>query len=161
TVLTVGAGPCKEIEDAVKRGQMAPGVEFTAIDIDQRAIEFAKSRVAKLASVRFERVNAMRFRSEGTFSLVYSLGLFDYLSDRAFVALARRLGNHLRPGGRLVIGNFGEFNPTRGYMEFGGWGLEHRSAARLKRLAAESGLDGAHVTSDSTGVNLFLHFSAA
>ncbi|MEM8710122.1 MAG: hypothetical protein AAGG01_04155, partial [Planctomycetota bacterium] len=48
TVLTIGAGPCKEIEDAVKRGQMAPGVEFTAIDIDQRAIEFAKSRVARL-----------------------------------------------------------------------------------------------------------------
>ncbi len=87
-------------------------------------------------------------------------GLFDYLDDRKFVYLLGKLRAHLVTGGRLIIGNFSNRNPTRKYMElFGKWFLYHRSEQELVALATASGVAEEQVTvySEPLGVNLFLH----
>ena len=65
------------------------------------------------------------------------------------------------PGGQLVVGNFGNVNPTRGYMEaLVNWYLEHRSDDQLRNLArsaCDSARDVIEVRSEATGVNRFLH----
>ena len=65
-----------------------------------------------------------------------------------------------KPGGEVVVGNFGDFNPSRDYMElFGNWCLEHRSREKLCQLAEQAGavLDQTRVEWEPEGVNLFLH----
>ena len=92
---------------------------------------------------------------EGSYDLVYSAGLFDYLKDRAARAAGVRLVDALAPGGTAVIGNFDVANPTRPLMELIlDWPLHHRSAGDLGRLFGDLGT-GITIEREATGVNLF------
>src|SRR5262249_43608178 len=104
------------------------------------------------------QANVLRFEPQETYDFIWASGLFDYLSDATFVRLTRRLLAALRPGGELVIGNFGLHKPTRLFMELVlDWRLHNRSAAELLRLAALAGERRAEVGREAKGVNLFLH----
>jgi extracellular factor (EF) 3-hydroxypalmitic acid methyl ester biosynthesis protein len=71
------------------------------------------------------------------FSLVYTLGLFDYLSDRLAARVARARWETLAPGGQLVA-NFAPNFPGAGYMEMMmDWWLHSRSAAELAECWSE------------------------
>ena len=54
----------------------------------------------------------------GERQIIYSAGLFDYLSDRSFAALLGTLYEALAGGGQLLIGNVDVSNPTRYFMEY-------------------------------------------
>ena len=97
---------------------------------------------------------------DGSYDLIYSAGLFDYLTDRHVrTRPATRLAAALTPGGRAVIGNFGAANPTRPLMElFLDWPLYHRSASDL-RLFGDSGTSMT-VEQEATGINLFAVLTA-
>ncbi|MCK7488834.1 MAG: class I SAM-dependent methyltransferase [Anaerotruncus sp.] len=96
--------------------------------------------------MRFEQDNIKRLIVEkgngrdlyAGVDFVYTAGLFDYLSDRASNRLIHKLYSFLKPGGSLVIGNFGLYNPQRFIMEFRAeWFLIHRGEFELrKRLQA-------------------------
>lgn len=59
--------------------------------------------------------------------LVYSIGLIDYFNDQLVVKLADA-HQILRPGGRLVLGNFHPSNPSKAFMDYVlDWRLLHRS----------------------------------
>ena len=107
-----------------------------------------------------ERANVLRLMPAGSYDLIWSSGLFDYLSDRAFVRLARRMLGALRPGGEMVVGNFAPVPSARSYMELVvDWDLNLRTQGDLLRLAAEIGAapGEAWVGREPAGVNLFLH----
>ena len=77
---------------------------------------------------------AGRVGCEG-FDLAYAAGLFDYLSDEVSCRLIERMLACLRPGGRLLIGNFTPVNWGRSYMEaFMDWHLIHRTLQQLRDL---------------------------
>ena len=59
----------------------------------------------------------------------------------------------------MTVGNFSTNNPTRPYMEFAEWFLNHRDKEHLISLAENAGLthDSIYVGEESEGVNLFLH----
>jgi extracellular factor (EF) 3-hydroxypalmitic acid methyl ester biosynthesis protein len=64
--------------------------------------------------------------------------LFDYLSPGVARRLAAAMFALLRPGGRLLFGNFVPEIRDRGYMEsYMGWRLIYRSAADLQSLIAD------------------------
>lgn len=91
--------------------------------------------------------------------MIYSAGLFDYLSDRTFRGLLGALYQALVPGGLLAIGNFSAGNPSRWMMEyFVDWFLIHRSPEQLRAHAAALNPTPASVDVDAEplGVNLFL-----
>ena len=51
-----------------------------------------------------------------------------------------RMVRFTESGGEVVVGNFGEYNPTRNYMELlGGWRLIHRSGEHLRNRAVPVG----------------------
>jgi hypothetical protein len=86
--------------------------------------------------------------------LVYSIGLYDYLSARTAAALTARLWSALAAGGLLVAGNFADGeHADRHLLESGlDWYLNYRTAADL--LALVDGLPGlaaADVRTDPTG----------
>ena len=159
-VLNIGSGPARDVREWLDSNGTA-GTHFDCVDLDANAIGFAKSLCAAHAeAVRFIHGNALTFKPSCRYGLVWSSGLFDYLEDRLFVRLLRRLLRFTEPGGEVVVGNFGDYNPTQNYMELlGGWRLIHRSREHLHALAAEAGarFEKVAIGVEPEGVNLFLH----
>ncbi|MCS6915782.1 MAG: class I SAM-dependent methyltransferase [Myxococcales bacterium] len=171
-LVSVGCGPAREVEVLLEREpELGPRMEVTLIDQDPRAISYCERKLTPLAErtgarMLFMRESVRRLLTAGSLlytlgprDLIYSAGLFDYLSERSFVALLSSLYDAIAPGGRLVVGNIDISNPSRYLMEyFGEWFLIHRSAPQLLdkvRLLRPTPRQ-AHVEAEPLGVNLFL-----
>lgn len=158
-LLNVGSGPGRDLQEYFVNTPNSR-ILCTSIDNDARAIAHAAT-VCKSVSKRvsFRQENALRFRPSESPHLIWSAGLFDYLNDRLFVTLLRRMWRMLAAGGEMVIGNFSPMNSTRGYMEMGGWVLHHRDRAQLETLALKAGVpwEGINISSEAEGINLFSH----
>lgn len=159
-VLNVASGPARDVREWFQSETCVP-TWMDCVDMDANAIAFAKRLCAPFAEhLHFHERNVLRFLPSRGYDLVWSAGLFDYLSDRVFVHLLKAMLAVCKPGGEIVVGNFGDFNPSRDYMElFGNWCLEHRSQEKLFQLAAEAGAvhEQTRVEWEPEGVNLFLH----
>lgn len=159
SVLKLASGPGRSMYEWLQANPNA-ALNIECIDIDPKAIDYARQLNARHADkLRFHCMNALQFRAERQYQLIWSAGLFDYFSDAIFVRLLRRLLSALAPGGELVVGNFAPSNPNRAYMALMSWDLIHRSADALRRLALRAGAraDEIHVGQEEAGVNLFLH----
>jgi SAM-dependent methyltransferase len=72
----------------------------------------------------------------GKFDFIYSLGLFDYLSDKAAARLLATMVDMLHPGGKVWIANFAPEIWTVGFMEaVMDWWLIYRSEEQIRSLA--------------------------
>ena len=174
--MSVACGPALEFYDFLTSfdGKKLPfHLDFIAIDQDKAALADASSRIEPLTrghdqiKATFEQDNIKRLIVDKTntktlyenMDMVYTAGLFDYLSSRASNRLIHKLYSFLKPGGLLIIGNFGPYNPQRFIMEFAAeWFLIYRSEDELKDLA--QGLPEnikLTVEKEPEGVNLFLN----
>ncbi len=169
---SIGCGPAREI-DALLSHDPALGacIDVMLVDQDARAISYCERKLGPLALATSARVHLVResirrlltggslAHTLGPRDLIYSAGLFDYLSDRSFATLLSALYDAVVPGGSLVIGNVNVNNPTRYFMEyFLEWFLVHRSPAQLldqARLLRPTPRS-VRVESEPLGVNLFL-----
>jgi cyclopropane fatty-acyl-phospholipid synthase-like methyltransferase len=137
-------------------------VLIDCVEQDMNAIEHA-TRVCRdhLGSIRFYRRNALRFQSDTAYDLIWSAGLFDYLEDKVFVFMLRKLKTLVASQGEIVVGNFSTTNPSRHYMQVVDWILHHRSPPTLRHLATEAGFpeDCISIGKEPLGVNLFLHIN--
>ena len=98
-------------------------------------------------------------RKYGTFDLIYAGGLYDYLSDVFARRLTDSLLTALRPGGRLLIGNFAPGLVETGFMEaFMDWFLIYRTTAQVQAIA--DGLTGdvadCEIVADDDGQVVYL-----
>lgn len=158
-LLNVASGPARDLYELY--AMINPDMLVTTcVDIDAEAIAFASELCGPFAAqVRFHQKNILRFSSAEKYDVIWSAGLFDYFDDRLFVLALKRLLTMLRPGGEILIGNFSEYNPSRGYMElFGEWFLIHRSPEQLISLSLQAGVQPELITveQEPLGINLFL-----
>lgn len=159
-VLNVASGPARDLQEFF---QTHPDADMLVdcVDMDAHAIEYARHLCAPWSNkLQFHHRNVLRFVPSRGYDLVWSAGLFDYLSDRLFVGLLKALLAVAKPGAEVVIGNFSDFNPSRDYMElFGNWRLHHRSRQTLINLATQAGAspDMVQILWEPEGVNYFLH----
>lgn len=73
----------------------------------------------------------------GTFDLIYSVGLFDYLHRGLAARVTDSLFRMTRPGGSLLVTNMVHGIRDVGYMEaFMDWRLEYRNAQEMFALTA-------------------------
>jgi hypothetical protein len=73
----------------------------------------------------------------GHLDLVYSAGLYDYLSDNTARRLTQILFGMLNPGGRLMVANFATC-PEAGYLEaFMDWWLIYRDEDQMQSLTLD------------------------
>jgi SAM-dependent methyltransferase len=162
-VLNIASGPARDLREWFDANPDST-IHFDCIELDPKAIAHAREVCGAYADrVNFHHQNALRFVPESKYDLIWSAGLFDYLTDRLFTRLLRSLLPFVSAGGEVVVGNFSEFNASRDYMELmGDWYLEHRSEAKLRELAEKAGAGALQVDVrwEPEGVNLFVHVLA-
>jgi len=165
-IMNLACGSNRELFDFLARWGGRGAVEAVCIDVDQEALEYTDQWVNTFphqASVRLMQDNVVKWslgrtmHDLGRFDIIYSVGLCDYLDRRLFKALAGRCFEHLKPGGKFVVGNFGTANPNRVFMDqILHWNLIHRSTEDLRELLGGTLFgDEVELRVEKTGVNLF------
>lgn len=166
-VLSLGSGPAREVEHFLAGPDFPEGhVAFTLVDQEDAALTYAYEKtyphiVAAGGRVRVQCLNTSFtdiLRINGGLEnvppqdMVYSVGLFDYLTDRRATMLLRKLYDMLAPGGLLIIGNMNQAPfSTLWPMEFiSDWTLEYRTEEQM--LAWAKDLPGTvHTETEATG----------
>lgn len=144
SILSVASGHCRELEGSLLGNPaLAKAGRLVAFDQDPESCQTVKKDYASYpvdvvcASVR--KLLAESAISLGKFDLIYSAGLFDYLTDDEAKKLVGAMVAMLKPGGKLLVGNFAPSSVGRGYMElFLDWKLIYRDAAQLSRLFGDA-----------------------
>lgn len=146
-LLSVACGHARELQGSLVDSELFDG-EFVALDQDPLSCaEVQRSMAGRRVRVLQRGVRELMTAEGGAgptpplaaelgrFDLIYSAGLYDYLPDVAAQRLARRLLQMLRPGGRLLIGNFVPAGSGRAYQElFMDWTLVLRNEVRMREL---------------------------
>jgi extracellular factor (EF) 3-hydroxypalmitic acid methyl ester biosynthesis protein len=170
-ILSVASGPAIEIEDILAFPENFDKYHFTLLDQDRLALNEAadlihgieKKSDAKVqvdyvaASVRSMIANKRFKRELGTFHFIYSMGLFDYLTQRVGNAVLKSLYQLLKPGGKIIIGNFHESNQSRCFLDYWlDWHLIHRTEAEFLDLLKDISAVETSVFFENTGNQMFL-----
>jgi hypothetical protein len=182
-VLSMAAGPAIELRRLF--GELTTvrrPVEIYLLDQDETAHETAHRRLTRLLvehhqgrlPIKVECLHfsvrqllkpqtlaerAVRDVTLTNLDLVYSAGLYDYLTDLVARRLTSVLYSRLRPGGRLLVGNLVEAPDSTWAMEYVvGWHLIYRTEEEMLRFAAplKPAPARASITRDPTGGCLFL-----
>jgi len=163
SVLDIASGSGRSIFEWLCANPNA-AAQIDCIEIDAGAIQYAKALNRPfLDRVTFTQKNALIYRPNKKYDLIWAAGIFDYFTDSVFTRLLKRFVAAVAPGGELVIGNFSDKNPSWPYLELmGDWELQHRGTAKLRALGCEAGIaeERMHIGMEAEGVNLFMHISA-
>lgn len=165
-IMNLACGSNREFFDFLSDCDYTRLIEATCIDADPQALEYTARHVNLFpheASIRLMNDNVIKWslgrihHHYGPQDIIYSAGLTDYLDHRLFRALAIRCHAQLKPGGVLIIGNFGPANPNRAFMDHVlHWRLIHRSEDELKDLFAGTPFKReVRIMSEGQGLNLF------
>jgi hypothetical protein len=171
-VLSVAAGPAQELFELFQEVDEIPvPLEVVLFEQDKNALAHAFRRLTPAVEARFpDRVrmlflhdsikrllrDAELFAPFGSFDLVYSCGLFDYLQQRTATVLARRLASTSAPGGQLLVANMVD-HPARVLQEIHlDWHLIYRTREEMLDVA-RAAVPGARVRilEEESGVNPF------
>lgn len=170
--VNLGCGPAQELNILMQNDNKYSRLfNVMLIDQDSRAIAHCERTIAPKAlevgmSLRLfdnsiRSLLSVKDLKEALDSvdLVYSTGLFDYVSDRTFVVLLSALFRSINPGGTMIIGNMTPENPSRWVMDYHlDWQLIYRTREQLIRLGEQITPKPVDVSveQEPTGVNLFL-----
>lgn len=159
-IANLGCGSAYEVYDYLKIGKLPRPVNFTLIDQDHRALTHAyehaypevvrhagRARVQCLQASFAQLLKAgALFRTLPPQDVIYSLGLYDYLSARRAKALTRDLYEQVKPGGKLILANVKKGRESCEWpLEFvTDWSLIYRTEQDMLDLL--EGLDVANVT---------------
>jgi extracellular factor (EF) 3-hydroxypalmitic acid methyl ester biosynthesis protein len=170
-IVSIACGPVCEVEDILTSQQDIEQLQFTLLDQDPDALTAAadnfRRRERELhAKADYKLLNEsvrtlIRYddleKRIGRATFIYSLGLYDYLTDRIAIALTKTMYELLEPGGVLMLGNFHNSNPTRVYMEYWmDWVLYYRDTAEFQQMAADLTGATAEIKFEETGCHMFL-----
>jgi extracellular factor (EF) 3-hydroxypalmitic acid methyl ester biosynthesis protein len=147
-VASLACGPAAEVFDAFAKAPDKSRLHASCIDIDREALTQVAARATELRltdQVRTLHGNLIYLATGrqqldlAAQDLIFSLNLADYLSDELIVTLIDWIHDKLRPGGRVILGNFHPRNPSRGLMEHVlDWRLIHRDEAAMNQVFSAS-----------------------
>ena len=137
-VLAIACGHLREaqLSDAVQAKAIS---EFVALDQDAESLAVVEAEQSEF-NVRVNRSSVGRFvkagHELGSFDLVYTAGLYDYLNEDVATAVTTAMFRSLRPGGRLIVANFAPELRDIGFMEaVMDWHLIYRDESAVAKLA--------------------------
>ncbi len=164
-ILDIASGPCREYIDWPSLPSDKP-IEVVALDNDPIAIEYVQKNIAakldgatKLNVVRY---NALRTRNAkatverfGRFDIIYSVGLFDYLTDEHLIGMFTGLRDSLNDQGSMYIAfkdtEQYEKTPYQWHLD---WFFYQRTEQDVLELYRKAGFEvnGIRTTRDATGI---------
>jgi extracellular factor (EF) 3-hydroxypalmitic acid methyl ester biosynthesis protein len=171
-VLSVACGPAEELQEILLAPEDVGKVHVTLLDQDPEALAQAgeviervehKLGVKPQAATVCTSVRTMLGKTKGedrSYDFIYSMGLFDYLTDTTATAVLSWLYSKLAENGELVVGNFHARNPSRVFMDYwADWTLWYRTEGQMLRLV--DSLPGAKTRIDfeESGCQIFLHMT--
>lgn len=146
-ISSIACGPCLEIQELLKKEEISNYIDFTLLDSSNEALLSAKNKLEEIKK-KYNRSATFKFINESIYPLIknkkvqdmidkdqdiiYSLGLFEYLSDITVTRLIRVLYDKVSSGGVLILGNYDDKNKDKSYMELGGeWFLFYREPNKM------------------------------
>lgn len=166
-VTSLACGPAQEVFDAFDAIDNPDQLKVTLVDIDLQALAFVSDKADKLKRQRHIKtvLANLVYLAMGRQKLdlppqdlVYSIGLIDYFSDDSVVNLMDYVHGLLRPGGKLILGNFHPRNSTKALMDhILKWSLTHRNEDDMNHLFESSkfGRPCSNLQFEEEGINLF------
>ena len=146
-ILNIGAGPALEIEECLKNSTLNSSIKITLIDQDAAALNYAKQLIqpciknmnVKLALLNISLRNLISdsnlLSDIGNPHFIYSVGLFDYLTDDIARKLIVKCLEILKNNGSMIIGNAADNPNIRWIPEFLlNWRLIYRSDEEMLKL---------------------------
>lgn len=139
-ICSLACGHLREADDLV--GNDLSNV--VAVDQDRLSLEEVRRKHG--ASLTIVQANVFSYlqraaRSGTQFDLIYTLGLTDYLDERAMQLLHRLAHSCLAPGGRFMLANFVPQHLAVGWLDaIMDWHLIYRDEIDLAKFAFEAGL---------------------
>ncbi len=168
SVLDIACGSCREVFELTPEIG-ASGAEFTCLDFDSDSLSFSSDRLSYTmihGQISFRKYNAIRMvnhernvREFGYQDIVYSTGLFDYLTDDVLVKMIRALYDLTNPGGKM-ISSFKDCNmyKTQIYHWFADWdAFYQRTEKDCLQLFKEADIpmDELSIVRERSGVIMF------
>ncbi len=171
-IMSVACGPAFELQDLFLSESDVHKFEVTLLDQDSSALEEARENIKKIEKSLGYKVKVnylqdsvrtmMRHKDInekwGTFDLIYSMGLFDYLTPPTAKIVAERMYRMLEPGGQILIGNYHVSNPSKWFMEYWlDWVLYYRTEEEFKRLLRDTDAIDININFEASGSQIFLN----
>ena len=166
-ITSMASGPARELADVYEQLEQKERLKATLIDIDAQALDFVAQEAKKgqfLDHIRLVNANLIflaigRKKIElNPQDLIYNVGLIDYFSDKYAIRLINYAYQLLRPGGKLILGNFHPKNQTKAFMGYVlEWPLTHRTEEDMNRLFETSDFSKpcTNIRFEEQGINLF------
>lgn len=166
-IMSLACGPAREIFDVFETLPDPSSVHATLIDFDLQALAHVAERrdaIGLQRSITLTPENLIHLAigrktiAVDEQDLVYSIGLIDYFPDELVVKLMSLIHSLLRPGGKVILGNFHPSNTCKAFMDHVfEWRLVHRSEGDMDRLYRSSAFarDCTNIRFEEQGVNLF------
>ncbi len=164
-ILTVASGPSQELQNLFNQ-HAKEGSEFHLIDQDESALQYSQMKLQQLlmenkiqAKIILHKVSIKKVIEQGLhvgkFDLIYSAGLFDYMTDPVAAYATKTLNDSLAEDGQLIIGNFNTGIPNEFRMSLiMDWHLIYRSKKEMERLFALP-KNELTIEEEPEGINLF------
>ncbi len=150
-IMNLACGPCRELREILfSDASLCEIATFDCYDNDERALEYAKSKLDKYSNINFIKENAIRIALKKNpnsiisrkYDLIYATGLLDYFNEKVAIRLIRSFRNLLKPEGVLAISNVRDkySNPSVHFMEWvGDWYLVYRDEDSFRKIFIEAG----------------------
>lgn len=146
-ILSIGSGPARELIELLEEEKITKSLYFDCLDFERRTSVYLRREIEKIESKRKKHLQ-LRFIYKNIlelirnnenrdlfddYDLIYSTGVFDYLSFKIAKRMVEELYQLLNVKSNLVITNVKkEETDHRPYYEmFGGWHLHYRNKEEL------------------------------
>jgi CRP-like cAMP-binding protein/SAM-dependent methyltransferase len=166
-ITSLACGPARELFDHYQSSGGESSVHSHLIDLDEQALEFVdqwRQQLGLESKMDLHQLNLVYLcLGKETLQLppqdlVYSIGLIDYFGDEFVIRLLDYIHGLLRPGGRVILGNFDSSNRSRALMDhLFDWKLIHRDEDDMNRIfrASRFGRNCSEIFYEQQRVNLF------
>ena len=102
-MLNIASGPARDLREWFDANPESE-IRFDCIELDPTAIAHATAVCAAYGDrITFHHQNALKFVPAEKYDLIWSAGLFDYLTDRLFTRVVRSLIPFVKAGGEVVV----------------------------------------------------------
>ena len=166
-IVSLASGPAAEVFDVFSQLDDPSKLLATLVDIDFEALAFVSNKIEKKKlrkQIKLVNGNLVYLATGRQVldvkdpDLVYSVGLIDYFNDQFVIALMNYVYNLLKPGGKIILGNFHSSNTAKPIMDHVfDWKLIHRTEEEMHRLFSASSFKRtcSKIQFEEAGVNLF------